>query len=167
MTRRSQRGYTLVELILTVAIGALLMGALVSVFLTTTRASNIATGRVEASGQLRNFEFFAYADFAGATIADLNSGCTASAPCSSAAITLTGVPVSNPVGTRHVTYTWNQTNQFLDRQIDANPPLHAATNVTNFHWYVDANQTVVVTMTITVNTYTQAQMFRFYPRRNL
>jgi prepilin-type N-terminal cleavage/methylation domain-containing protein len=162
---KGQSGYTLIELIITAAIGALLLGALVSVFLTTTRATDTATGRVEASGQVRNFEIFAYEDFTGAGLSDFSPGCTASSPCQTQ-ITLTEIPIDNPGQTYTVSYAWDKTNLFLDRTVGNNPPLHAATNVAAFSWYLDTNRTVVVTLTIVVNSYTQSQTFRFYPRRS-
>lgn len=160
--RRGQGGFTLVEVIISAAIGALLMGALVSVFLTATRATNEATGRVEASGQLRNFEIFAYEDFAGSGISDFNATCSATSPCQSQ-VTLTE---THPDQSYTVSYSWDQTKKVLDRTVGGNPPLHAATNVDDFEWYVDANQSVVVTLTITVSSYTESQTFRYYPRRN-
>lgn len=160
-----QAGYTLVELIITAAVGALLMGALVSVFLTGTRATDGATGRVEASSQVRNFEIFAYGDFTGSSVSDFDAGCTAATPCQTP-LTLTEIPFDNPGNPYSVSYSWDQTKKVLDRTVGGNPPLHAATNVEGFQFFVDANQSVVVSLTITVNSYTQAQTFRFYPRRN-
>lgn len=160
-----QSGYTLVELIVAVALGALLMGAMVSVFLTTTRATDNAIGRVEASGQIRNFEYFAYEDFAGSNAADFDSSCTASVPCQSQ-VALTEIKFDNPAQTYTVTYGWDQSRNVLDRTVGTAPPLYAATNVTGYQWYLDPNGTVVVTLTITVKSYTDSQTFRFYPRRD-
>lgn len=163
---KTQGGFTLIEVIITTAISALLLGALVSVMLTSTQATNTATSRVEASSQIRNFEYFAYEDFAGADITDLNGSCTASSRCSSQPITLTGIPAGNPTTTYQVTYSWDSTSGLLTRQAGSNPALNAATNVHGFDWYVDANQTVVVDLTVTVGSYTESQSFRFFPRRN-
>ena len=159
-----QAGFTLIELIITLALSALLMGVLVSVFLTTTRAIDSATGRVEASGQVRTFESFAYEDFTGSAVSDFGSGCTSTTPCSTG-VTLTEVPIANPTQRYTVTYAWDQTNQVLNRTVGG-VARHAASNVTGFEWYIDANQSVVISLSITVNSYTQSQTFRFYPRRN-
>jgi prepilin-type N-terminal cleavage/methylation domain-containing protein len=145
-----QGGYTLVEVIIAVALGALLMSALTSVLLTSWRATEIASSRVEASAQIRNFESFAPSDFAQSNVAPL-TGCTAAAPC------------TTPINLATATYTWDGSN-FLDR---ASGPatIHAATNVTSFRWYVDSS-IVVVNLTVTVRSYSQSQTFRFYPRLN-
>ena len=151
LSRRAtgQEGYTLVELIIAVAIGALLMSALTSVVLTAWRGTSVATGRVEASSQIRNFQYFAYDDFATSNISGL-SGCTS--PCTS------------PITLAAVTYKWDGSN-FLERT-NSQATIHAATNVTAFSWYVDTNFTVVVNLTVTVQSYSESQTFRFYPRIN-
>lgn len=164
-SRSGQGGFTLVELIIAVALGALLMGAMISVFLTSARAARDATGRIEASGQIRNFEYFAYEDFGGSAISDFNPGCTASSPCVSQ-VALHEVKFDNPSQTYVVTYGWDQTNQVLNRTVDTAPPLHAAINVSGYHWYIDANGTVVIALTVTVGSYSDSQTFRFYPKRN-
>ncbi len=161
--RSGQGGFTLIELIITVALGALLMGAMISVFLTSMRAAGDATSRIEASGQIRNFEYFAYEDFTGSAVSDFDPSCTA--PCTTQ-VALHEVKFDNPAQTYTVTYGWDQSRQVLDRTVDTAPPLHAAINVTGYQWYVDASGTVVVTLTITVGTYTDSQTFRFHPRRN-
>jgi prepilin-type N-terminal cleavage/methylation domain-containing protein len=161
---KSQDGYTLIEVIVASAIGALLLGALVSVFLTTMRATGIATSRVEASGQIQNFEYFAYEDFAGSNVSDLTSGCTPSSPCTSA-ITLSGIDPSNPGQTYPVSYTWDKSKQLLARQAGGGS-INAAIDVNDFWWYVDANNSVVVNLTVSVGAYNDSQTFRFYPRRN-
>jgi prepilin-type N-terminal cleavage/methylation domain-containing protein len=160
----SQGGYTLIEVIIATALGALLMGALISVILTTTRATAIATSRVEASSQIRNFEYFAYEDFAGSNVSDLAGGCTPSSPCSTSAITLSGSDPGSP-NQYQVRYTWDQAKKLLQRQVGS-ASINAATNVNGFAWYVDTNNTVVVSLTVTVGTYSDSQTFRFYPRRN-
>ena len=146
-----QNGYTLVEVVISVAIGGVLMSALTSVVLTTWRATTIATSRVEASGQIRSFQYFAYDDFAQANISTLGA-CSPSSPC------------TTPIGLSTVTYTWDGST-FLDRATSLTT-IHAATNVTAFSWYVDSNSSVVVSLTVTVNAYSQSQTFRFYPRLN-
>jgi hypothetical protein len=80
---------------------------------------------------------------------------------------LIGYQVSNstPVpATFQVTYTWDKDAGFLDRAVARGSTAHAATDVSAFSWYVDANSTVVVNMTVTVQAYSQSQTFRFYPR---
>lgn len=169
---RSQAGYTLLEVVIASAIGAILMTALTSVILTSVTANNTATSRIEASGQIRNFEFFAYDDFAHGSM-PAPTGCgTVSNQCSMQALVLSGPQVDNsltPVGTQ-VSYTWDG-SEFLDRQVGADPStaIHAATNVTGFSWYVDGEapyQTVVVILTVKVQSYSESQTLRFYPRVN-
>ena len=166
---KGQNGYTLIEVIISVAIGAILMAGLSSVVLTSVRAGNVATSRVEASSQVRSFEFFAYDDFAHSGLSGL-SGCTQSTPCTTQPIVLTGTQVNSsgqPVGTRTVTYTWDGSND-LDRAAGGTP-IHAATNVSSFSWYVTSGpglSTVVVNLTVTVQAYSESQSFIFYPRVN-
>jgi prepilin-type N-terminal cleavage/methylation domain-containing protein len=168
---RSQNGYTLIEVIIASALGVVVMTALTSVVLTTWRAGTIATSRVEASSQIRSFEFYAYDDFARSG-APVPSGCGAPGnPCTTQPLVLGGFQASNsatPVPAAYqVTYKWDSAQQFLDRQVGSNAPLHAATSVSAFSWYVDpASQSVVVTLTVTVQAYTQYQTFRFLPRLN-
>ncbi|HEY1421276.1 MAG TPA: prepilin-type N-terminal cleavage/methylation domain-containing protein [Candidatus Dormibacteraeota bacterium] len=172
--RRSQAGYTLIEVVISVAIGAILMAALTSVVLTSVRAADIASSRVEASGQLRSFEFFAYDDFAGSGVPDTATcGDSSSTACTTQPITLAGVGVSNSVSpapsASSVTYTWDSTNFFLDRKVGANPAIHAATDVSAFSWYVDssgASPVVVVRLKVTVSNYSESQTLLFYPRLN-
>ena len=166
---RSQGGYTLVEVMIALALSSLLMGVLISVILTSTRAVSTATSRVEASGQIRNFMFTAYDDFAQSGIPS-GIGCgTPSAPCTTQPLVLSGTAASNSAAptftTYQVTYTWDGSD-FLDRQFGSNGPTHAATNVTAYSWYVDTSSTVVVSLTVTVGTYQQSQTFRFLPRFN-
>lgn len=149
-SKNRQGGYTLIEVIIAVALGALLMSALASVLLTSYRATETASSRVEASGQIRNFEYFAYDDFARSSLSAL-TGCTIAAQCTS------------PINLATATYTWDGSN-FLDRSTGP-ATIHAATNVTTFLWYVDSN-TVVVNLTVTVRSYSESQTFRFYPRLN-
>ncbi len=141
-----QNGFTLVELIIALAIGLLLMSALTSVVLTTWRGTTIAASRVEASSQIRNFQYFAYDDFATSNISSL-SGCAS--PCTS------------PITLAAVTYQWDGSN-FLDRT-SSQATIHAATNVTAFSVDVQPS-TVVVNLTVTVQSYSESQTFRFYPR---
>ena len=170
---RSQAGYTLVELMVASAIGVIVMTGLTSVLLTSWRAGTTATSRVVASGQIRNFEFVAYDDFALANVPD-PSGCAASAasPCTTQPLVLTGVQASNaanPVSSPHqVIYTWDGAD-LLERQVGNNPPRETASGVSAFSWYVAGaapHQTVVVTITVTVLAYSQTQTFLFYPRVN-
>jgi prepilin-type N-terminal cleavage/methylation domain-containing protein len=169
---RSQGGFTLLEVVIASAIGAILMTALTSVILTSVRAGTTATSRIEASGQIRSFEFFAYDDFAHSGV-PTPVGCgTVGNQCSIQPLILSGPQVTSslmPVGTQ-VSYTWDGTS-FLDRQVGGDPStaIHAATSVTGFSWYVDGlapNQTVVVNVTVTVQTYSESQILRFYPRVN-
>jgi hypothetical protein len=135
------------------------MTALTSVILTATRAATTATSRVEASGQIRNFQFFAHDDFAQANV-PATSGCgTPGNPCTTDAITLNGAYL--------VSYTWDG-SAILDRQVGSNVT-HIATNVTGFTWYVDGSTpspTVVVNLTVTVQSYSESQTFLFHPEVN-
>ena len=169
---KGQDGFTLVEVVISAAIGALLLGALVSVILTSTNAVSTAASRVEASSQIRSFEAFAYDDFARGDPSKLSGSCTPSSPCTTQPITLSGTQVTNssvpvPTPNYQITYTWDQTKNLLKRQVvGSGASLTAATNVTLFQWYVDANASVVVSLRVTMGTYSESQTFRFSPRMN-
>ena len=162
---RSQSGFTLVELIVASVIGVALLTALTSVVLTTNRSVNTATNRIEASGQIRNFELFAYDDFAQSAV-PVPGGCgTAGNPCTTQPLSLSG--------TYAVSYVWDG-SAFLDRQLGTNT-IHMATNVTAFSWYVDTtplHPTVVISLTVTVPrlgdllAYSDSQTFLFVPQVN-
>ena len=164
-----QGGYTLIEVIITVAISAVVMSALTSVILTTVRAASTASARVEASAQIRGFESFAYDDMVASGVPSA-LGCTsASSACTTQPLTLAGTQASNSstpaINPYQVTYTWDGSS-FLDRQAGGSA-VHVATDVTSFSWYVTSNgarQIVVVSMTVTVNSYSESQTFLFYPR---
>ena len=170
---KSQGGYTLVELMVASAIGLFVMSGLTSVVMTSWRAAATATSRIEASGQIRSFEFRAYDDFA-LTDSPVISGCDPGdpPPCT---ITMSGQQVTDstlvPAGYL-VSYTWDGVN--VDRQISGYGAKHVATNVSAFSAYVSGtypHQTVVVTLTVTVGTsletsYSQTQTLRFDPRVN-
>lgn len=149
---KRQDGYTLVELIVTMAIGGLLLSALMSVLLTTSQAANTATSRIEASSQVRSFQQFAYQDFASSSLPSGSASCTISIPC------------STPITLSAVTYSWDGSDQ-LSRVPAGGGTRPAATNVRAFSWYV-AGCTVVVSITVTVQAYSQSQTFQFYPRVN-
>jgi prepilin-type N-terminal cleavage/methylation domain-containing protein len=166
---RSQGGYTLIELLVASAIGVIVMSGLTSVVLTTVRAGGTATSRIEASSQIRSFQLDAYDDFALSGVPTLTS-CAPSnpPPCT---IVLSGQLASNalvPVASNYqVTYTWDGVN--VDRQAGTSPSRHAATGVTAFSAAIVGtypNQTVDVTMTVTVQAYSETQSLRFYPRVN-
>jgi prepilin-type N-terminal cleavage/methylation domain-containing protein len=156
---RNQDGYTLVEVVISAAIGAVLMAGLTSVVLTSVRATNIATARIEASSQIRSFQFFAYDDFAHSGIPPGSASCPCTQP-----IVLSGPPANSqdtPGSLEQVTYAWDGTG-FLDRQ-SSTGTRRVSTNVTGFSWRVDG-RTVVVSLTVTVQSYAQSQTLRFYPR---
>jgi prepilin-type N-terminal cleavage/methylation domain-containing protein len=167
---RNQNGFTLIEVVIASAIGAILMAGLTSVMLTSWRASTIATNRIEASGQIRNFEFFAYDDFARSRVPIPSvCGIAPNSPCTTQPIVLNGWQVTNPAASPALsyvaTYTWDGV-QFVDRQVSGSS-LHAATGVTAFSWRVDASTqhpTVVINMTITVGSYQESQTLRFLPQ---
>ena len=168
---RSQAGFTLVELLVASAIGVIVMTGLTSVVLTTWRAGTVATSRVEASGQIRSFQFDAYDDFALSGVPTLTNCAPGSPPpCS---IALSGLQASNstapipPTVPYTVTYTWDGTN--VDRQVGSSAPRHAATNVTAFSAVLSGSpphQTVIVTLTVTVQAYVETQTLQFYPQVN-
>ena len=169
---RSQGGYTLVEVIITAALSVMLMTGLASVVLTATRAAGFATSRVEASAEIRNFEGFAYEDFAASGSPSVGMCGTASNPCTTQPLVLSLTQVSNqtpPVPMLiSVAYTWDG-SAVLTRQQNTYPSTEMATDVTAFSWYVDSSTafpTVVVSMSVTVQAYTESQTFRFYPRQN-
>ena len=162
----SQAGYTLVEVIIALAIGALLMVALTSVIFTAVKATSVASNQVEASAEVRNFEYYAYDDFARSSLPSAGT-CTPSSPCTTQPLTLSGIQVTNTTAQPQpvtVSYTWDGTAN-LDRSVGGSgSSRHTATDVTAFDWYVDTNSTVVVSMTVTVGTYSETETFRFYPR---
>ena len=169
---KSQDGFTLIELLVASAIGLIVMSGLTSLVLTTWRAGTIATNRVVASGQIRSFQSEAYDDFAHSAVPD-STGCNP-VPWT-CPIRLIGDQASN-LATPSITpnyqvkYTWDQANQVLDRTVNGGAPRHAATNVSYFSWTVTPNQTVVVTLTVTmaqtVPPYSETQTLQFYPRVN-
>jgi prepilin-type N-terminal cleavage/methylation domain-containing protein len=165
---RSQGGFTLVEVLIASAIGLFVMTGLTSVVLTTWQAGTVATSRIEASSQVRSFQYEAYDDFALSGIPAITSCApTDPPPCT---ISLSGLKVSNPANpvpvSYQVTYTWNGAD--VDRHVGSSAK-HAATNVTAFSATLTGtapNQTVVVTMTVTVQAYALTQTLQFYPRVN-
>ncbi len=170
---RGQGGYTLVELLVASAISVVVLTGLTSVVLTSWRAAVTATDRVAASAQVRSFEFYAYDDFALSRL-PVPAGCaaTAASPCTTQPIVLQGTQASNSnspaLSSYRVTYTWDGSST-LDRQAGSAPPEHAATGVTAFAWYISGtapHQTVVVTMSVTVDSYVETQSLQFYPRVN-
>jgi prepilin-type N-terminal cleavage/methylation domain-containing protein len=166
---KSQSGFTLVELIVASAIGLIVMTGLTSVVLTSWRAWVTGTSRVEASSAIRNFQFEGNDDFALSSL-PVPPGCgtSVSNQCSTQTISLQGLQFdkSGAVSAYHVTYTWDGTS-LLMRQIGVKPPREAATNVSAFTWYVDGStQAVVVTISVTVQSYTQTQTLRFYTHVN-
>lgn len=172
--RRRQAGFTLVELVIATALGLLVMGALTSVVLTTSVAGNSAIGRIEASAQVRSYQFIAYDDFALAR-APSPTGCgTAGTPCTTETMVLLGSRVPNELSgvaaPYTVRYAWDSTLRTVTRDAGGSRRV-AASNVSNYSWYVDhsgANPTVVVSMTVTIAsynaTYSESQTLRFYPR---
>jgi prepilin-type N-terminal cleavage/methylation domain-containing protein len=171
---RSQAGYTLIELIIASAIGLLVMGALTSVVLTMTLGDNVATGRIEASAQIRNFQLTAYDDFA-LSRPPSPAGCgSQSSPCTTQDMILMGSRVPNdsiglpaPFTAR---YTWDSSQQAVTRFVDTGSRV-AASNVTAYSWYIDnsgGHPVVVINMTVTVTfyntSYSESQSLLFYPR---
>lgn len=172
---RSQQGFTLVELLVSTAIGVIVLTALTSVVFTSWRGWLTATGRVEASSQIRSFQSFAYDDFAQSALPPVPSGCagTQASPCTVEPIVLTGSRVANAPNPAvnfnyQVTYVWDGAGD-VDRIVANTPPVHAATGVATFSWYeqgLPPHQTVVITLSVTEESYTETQTFEFYPRLN-
>lgn len=171
---RSQAGYTLIELMIASAIGLLVMGALTSIVMTMTLGDNTATGRIEASAQIRNFQLTAYDDFA-LSRPPSPTGCgTSSSPCTTQDMILMGSRIPNdPIGLPApftARYTWDSTQQAVMRFVDTGSRV-AASNVTAYSWYIDnsgGHPVVVINMTVTVNfyntSYSESQSLLFYPR---
>jgi len=170
---RSQGGFTLVEVLVSLSLSLIVMTALTSIVLTSWRAWTTASGRVEASSQIRQFEFTAGDDFAQSAPPALPGGCgtSTSSPCTTQPIVLVGTRaanVPNPAVTSNykVQYVWDGASS-LDRVVGGNAPVHAATEVTSFSWYVQGagqHETVIVTLTVTELGYSETQTLLFYPR---
>jgi prepilin-type N-terminal cleavage/methylation domain-containing protein len=172
--RQRQAGFTLIELIIATTIGLFVLSALTSVVLTTSQAANTATVRIQASEQVRNFQFTAYDDFALAR-APVPNGCgTVSNPCTTQGMDLFGSQAPNQNGGLApgyaVRYTWDPTGKTVTREASGSSRI-AASNVTAFSWYIDnsgAWPSVVVSLTVTIATYnsvySESQTFLFYPR---
>lgn len=170
---KSQGGFTLVELLVASLIGVIVMTGLTSVVFTSWQATRTASSRIETSAQIRNFEFYAYDDFALSNLPD-PTGCagTVARPCTTQPIVLQGVQATNSITPAispfDVAYTWDGAS-LLERRVGTNPPVEAATSVSAFSWYLDGSaphQTVVVNISITVQAYTETQTLRFFPRVN-
>jgi prepilin-type N-terminal cleavage/methylation domain-containing protein len=172
--RRSQGGFTLIELLVASTIGLLVIGALTSVVLTSTMAANTATSRVEASAQIRNFQFTAYDDFA-LSRPPVPSGCgTKLNPCTTQTMVLMGQRMPNQIGgvasAFTARYTWDPSQRKVTRFVGSGSRV-AASDATGFSWYVDSSgehPVVVVRLTVTVSVYSapfsESQTLLFYPR---
>ena len=172
--RKRQAGFTLIEVIIATALGLLVLGALTSVVVTMMIADNTASGRIEASSQVRNFQFAAYDDFALAR-PPAPSGCgTPTARCTTQDLVLTGTRAPNPSDGMPVSYTvryaWDPSRQVVTRYAGTASRV-TASNVTAYSWYIDRAGfylTVVVNITVTIPsynaTYSESQTLRFYPR---
>jgi prepilin-type N-terminal cleavage/methylation domain-containing protein len=148
---RSQGGYTLVEVVITMGIGALLMSALISVLFTASKAVDTATSRVEASSQIRSFQSFAYEDFATSTLPSNSSSCSVSTPC------------ATPIALKGATYSWDGKNLLNRVPASTGVARRVASNVSSFSWYV-TGCAILVSVTVKVQAYSQSQTFQFYPR---
>jgi prepilin-type N-terminal cleavage/methylation domain-containing protein len=172
--RRSQGGFTLIELIIATALGLLVLSALTSVVLTTMMADNTASGRIEASSQVRNYQFAAYDDFVLARL-PAPPGCgTANTRCTTQDLVLTGSlapnPPDSPPVSSTVRYAWDASLDVVTRYAGTTSRV-VASNVTAYSWYIDRSElypTVVVSITVTIPsynaTYSASQTLRFYPR---
>lgn len=174
--RRAQAGYTLIEMLVATTIGALVMGALTSVIVTTAESTNVATSRVDAANQVRSFQLTAHDDMALSGVPQpTGCGTAPSNPCTTQAIVLQGSRMSNQAaGTPSayaVSYTWDPVAKVIVRQVVGGPRRTVSTDVSSFSWYVDSTDghpAVVVTLTVTFNSYnntfSESQSLRFYPR---
>jgi len=172
---RSQAGYTLVELLVATAIGAIVIAAVASIVLTTAISTNVATSRVDATTQVRTFQLNAYDDVVLSEV-PVASGCgTAANPCTTQPMILTGSRIPNRIAgdpaPYTVTYAWDPSQDIVIRQVSGGPSRTVASDVTSYAWYVDttaAHPTIVVALTITIKTYnasySESQSFLFYPR---
>lgn len=172
--RNRQAGFTLIELIIATTLGLLVLSALTSVVLTMMMADNTASGRIEASSQVRNYQFAAYDDFVVAR-PPAPPGCgTATTQCTTQDLVLTGTRAPNPPDAAPVSstvrYTWDRSLQAVTRYAGTTSRV-VASNVTAYSWYVDRSglyPTVVVNITVTIPsynaTYSASQTLRFYPR---
>jgi prepilin-type N-terminal cleavage/methylation domain-containing protein len=172
--RQSQAGFTLIELIIASALGLLVLSALTSVVLTTSMATNTAVGRIEASSQVRSFQFTAYDDFALAR-APAPSGCgTPGAPCTTQEMVLQGSRVPNQVNgvavPSTVRYIWDAATHLVTRYTGTSSRV-AANHVTAYSWYIEgggSRPSVVVSLTVTIASYnvsySESQTFRFSPQ---
>jgi prepilin-type N-terminal cleavage/methylation domain-containing protein len=173
--RNSQAGYTLVELLVATALGAIVLGAITSILLTTALSANVATSRIDASSQVRTFQLTAYDDLALSAV-PIPVGCgSQSNPCTTQPMVLQGMRVPNldsgAATPYSVTYTWDPARGVVTRQVAGGGSRTIATNVTSFSWFVDpsgAHASVVINLTVTVITYnasySESQSLRFYPR---
>jgi prepilin-type N-terminal cleavage/methylation domain-containing protein len=167
-----QAGFTLIELLVASAVGLIIMSGLTSVVLTTYRASQTASTRVEAAGEIRTFEQTAYGDFATSSLPVPPGGCgSSSSPCIHDPIQLQGCKMTNlatpsPQASA-LTYVWPLGSSTVNRTVGGVPVNAAAAGVTAFSWYLDGtapNQSVVVALTVQMGAVTQSQTMRFYPR---
>jgi hypothetical protein len=136
--------------------------------------ANTATGRIEASSQIRNFQLMAYDDFA-LSRPPVPSGCgTATNPCTTQDMILAGDRMPNESAGSAVPFTvryaWDPVQQVVTRYVGGGDQT-AAANVTAYSWYVDSTEehpVVVVRLTVTVDffdtDYSESQTLLFYPR---
>jgi prepilin-type N-terminal cleavage/methylation domain-containing protein len=167
-----QAGFTLIELLVASAIGLIIMSGLTSVVMTTYRASQTASNRVEAAGEIRTFEQTAYGDFATSSLPVPPGGCgSSSSPCIHDPIQLQGCKMTNSITPSpqltKVIYAWPLGSSSIDRKVGSVSSNPAASGVTAFSWYLagtSPNQSVVVALTIQMGAVTQSQTMRFNPR---
>jgi type II secretory pathway pseudopilin PulG len=176
-----QRGYTLVELIISSGLAAFVLTALTSVIFVTTQANRTWSPRLQATGEIRHFQEMFYDDVAAS---DSPSTALTTNPCLAAlpspappptppialnGLTFTGTPPA--AQTFQATYCYNPTSQTVQRYVAGNPTV-VARNVVNFKWRLDAadGNALVLDITTTDNSvpsiYSTTQELRYYPRRN-
>lgn len=182
MSRRSQAGFTLVEMMIASAMGAIVMGALSSVVWLATSSNASVDPRLQASGQVRNLQTALNADLTSARPAPLaDSGCTQSVPCTTFPIQVrgpivparTGLAQPDPVA-HYVTYCYIPAGSVVERfagTLTACPGAAGsgqavARRLSSFSWYYTGTS-VVVSVSATVGSYSTGQVLLFNPGDNL
>jgi type II secretory pathway pseudopilin PulG len=178
---QDQRGYTLVELIISSGLAAFVMTALTSVIFVATQANRTWSPRLQATGEIRHFQETFYEDAAASdspSTALTSNPCIATqpspAPLPTPPIALNGLaftgtpPVSQAF---QATYCYNPSSQTVQRYVAGNPAV-VARNVVNFRWRLDAadGNALVIDISTSDNSvpslYSTSQQLRYYPRRN-
>ncbi|MFN2463428.1 MAG: type II secretion system protein J [Candidatus Dormibacteria bacterium] len=161
----SQGGFTLVEMIIATAVSSILLAGISVLVFTNFSASTIAAQRLQASGQLQNFQVAFYRDAALDNTATNRSPIIAAAPCD---VVLAGRR-RDAGGTTNTSYSveYKLSGSDIRRTVAATTST-VARNVKLFTCALQSDGTfqVVISAQDTTGSYTQSQTFRFYPRGN-